>query len=196
MTNPMDSAGGGALVFYDLEMTAWPGSQERDWSEDWEFREIIQIGAVRVRNAAGLPEADRFLCHVSPTRNPVLSDYIVALTGIEQRVIDTEGFDFEEALAVFEEFCDGARAILSYGEDHEVIAENCVLNDLPPPDLSRFGDVRTALPEAVRSRIAGVTSHDLPTLVGLEPIGRAHDAMDDAVSIARAVRELRARGEI
>jgi inhibitor of KinA sporulation pathway (predicted exonuclease) len=196
MTTLLDPSAPGSLVFYDLEFTAWPGSQARDWSEDWEFREVIQIGAVRVRNTEGLPEEDRLLCHVSPIRNPTLSDYIIDLTGIEQRVIDSEGFGFDEALAVFEAFCDGAHAVLSYGHDYDIIAENCALNGLPPPDLSRFDDVTGAFPESVRARLASLSSHELPTLVGLEPTGRAHDAMDDALSVALTVRELRSRGMI
>ena len=44
---------GGEFVLFDLEFTAWEGSLERGWSEPWEAREIIQIGAVRVKDDAG-----------------------------------------------------------------------------------------------------------------------------------------------
>lgn len=187
-------ARGGELVFYDLEMTAWPGSQERDWSETWEHREIIQIGAVRVRDDAALTEIDRMLCHVTPAINPTLSDYIVELTGIEQSVIEAEGFDFDEALTVFMEFGAGARAVLAYGADRDILAENCALNDLPVPDLARFGSAKDLLAVHAGSEFGASTSHDLPTLVGLEPTGRAHDAMDDAECVAATIRALRARG--
>lgn len=197
MTDPFSpDARGGELVFYDLEMTAWPGSQERDWSEDWEHREIIQIGAVRVRDDAALTEVDRMLCHVTPTINPVLSDYIVELTGIEQAAIETEGFEFEEALTVFLEFCAGARAVLAYGEDRSIVAENCALNGLPPPNLAQFDSIKGHLAVRMGTEFGESTSHELPTLMGLEPTGRAHDAMDDADCVASTLRALRARGHL
>ena len=96
---------GGDIVIFDLEFTAWEGSLERGWSEPWEAREIIQIGAVRVKDDAKLTEVGRLVMLVTPTKNPQLSDYIIALTGIDQDAIDTEGFDFEEALDVFMDFC-------------------------------------------------------------------------------------------
>lgn len=35
-------------MIYDLEFTTWPGAQERNWTGPGEFREIVQIGALRV----------------------------------------------------------------------------------------------------------------------------------------------------
>jgi len=34
---------------WDTEFTAWEGSWQRGWSEDWEHREIISIAAIRVK---------------------------------------------------------------------------------------------------------------------------------------------------
>jgi len=123
-THPQDpfdpNQKGGDIVIFDLEFTAWEGSLERGWSEPWEAREIIQIGAVRVKDDAKLTEVGRLVMLVTPVKNPQLSDYIITLTGIDQDAIDTEGFDFEEALDVFMDFCEGARAILSYSGDPDV----------------------------------------------------------------------------
>jgi inhibitor of KinA sporulation pathway (predicted exonuclease) len=76
------------LVVFDLEWTAWPGSFERDWSGPGELREIIQFGAVKADVANNLAETGHFECFARPTVNPILSDYIIALTGITQPDVD------------------------------------------------------------------------------------------------------------
>ena len=50
----------GRVVVFDLEWTAWEGSIQRGWSEDWEHREIVQIGAVLVDALAGFKSIDSF----------------------------------------------------------------------------------------------------------------------------------------
>jgi hypothetical protein len=48
----------GDFVVADLEYTAWEGALARGWSAPGDFREIVQIGAVRVARAGvSLPEA-------------------------------------------------------------------------------------------------------------------------------------------
>lgn len=195
--DPLDPAlRGGEIVLFDLEFTAWEGSLERGWSEPWEHREIIQIGAVRVRDDAALTELGRLLCYVSPVRNPELSAYIVDLTGIDQATIDHEGFDFPEALEVFLDFCDGARAVLSYSGDPDVLAENCRLHGIAAPDWRGYGELDGSLARRAGPEFGQSTSYQLPTLVGLEMTGRAHDAMDDSLAIAETLRVLRQRGTI
>ncbi|MEQ8443635.1 MAG: 3'-5' exonuclease [Alphaproteobacteria bacterium] len=189
--DPFDASPSGEIVLFDMEFTAWEGSQERDWSEDWEYREIIQIGAVRVKDDAKFREIDRLLLYVTPVRNPKLSDYIINLTGIDQDTIDDTGFDFPEALDIFMDFCDGARAILSYSGDPHVLVENCQLHGLKPVKTDRFGELYRVLGKRAGPEFAQTSSFDLPRLVGKPNDGRAHDAMDDAIAIATTLRVLR-----
>ncbi|MDF1749487.1 MAG: exonuclease domain-containing protein [Alphaproteobacteria bacterium] len=185
---------GGEFVIFDLEFTAWEGSLERGWSEPWEAREIIQIGAVRVKDDATLTEVGRLVMLVTPVKNPQLSDYIMALTGIDQTAIDDEGFDFEEALDVFMDFCEGARAILSYSGDPDVLVENCKLHGVKAPKWARFADICGILGKRAGPEFATSHSNQLPKLVGLEPDGKAHDALDDSLAILSTLRVLRNRG--
>ena len=37
------------FIIFDTEFTAWKGSQERDWSGENEERELVQIGALKVK---------------------------------------------------------------------------------------------------------------------------------------------------
>ena len=70
------------FVAVDLKYTSWEGSLERGWSRPHEHREVVQIGAVRLDAGNGFAEVDALDVLVRPQRNPVLSEYFVALTGI------------------------------------------------------------------------------------------------------------------
>ena len=73
------------IVIFDTEFTAWEGSMQRQWSLDWEHREIIQIAAVKVElTLSGAQVVSSFNTLVKTVINPTLSDYIIQLTGIEQ----------------------------------------------------------------------------------------------------------------
>ncbi|GAB2687768.1 exonuclease domain-containing protein [Aliiglaciecola aliphaticivorans] len=94
-------------VLFDKEFTAWHGSKQRNWSENWEHRELIQIAAVKIRmtrDSASILASFNEL--IRPTINPQLSDYITNLTGIEQAMIDEMGVDFASALKQFHLFCN------------------------------------------------------------------------------------------
>ena len=36
------------FILFDTEFTAWEGSQERNWSLEWEYRELISVSALKV----------------------------------------------------------------------------------------------------------------------------------------------------
>ena len=67
------------VLGFEPDKTAWERSIERCWSEDWEHREIVQIGAVLVDAAADFEQLDSFNRFIKPTRNPLLSNYFTAL---------------------------------------------------------------------------------------------------------------------
>jgi inhibitor of KinA sporulation pathway (predicted exonuclease) len=81
----------GDFVLADLEYTSWDGAMARDWGGPGEFREIVQIGAVKVTRAGGWHEVDALMVLVRPTLNPVLSDYFTNLTGITDADIARAG---------------------------------------------------------------------------------------------------------
>jgi inhibitor of KinA sporulation pathway (predicted exonuclease) len=72
----------GMFIIADLEYTSWECALESGWSAPGQFREIVQIGAVRVDAGDGFAEMAHFSMLVRPTINPELSDYFVTLTGI------------------------------------------------------------------------------------------------------------------
>lgn len=117
------------VIVFDTEYTSWEGSNERKHSGENEHREIIQIGAIKLRK-----ENNKYCVidkinnigyiYVKPKINTVLSEYITNLTGITNQNIIDEGYTFEEALKIFSQFC-GNNQVYSYGDDfNDVIVEN------------------------------------------------------------------------
>ena len=127
---------------------------------------------------------------VHPVKNPQLSDYFINLTGISQKRLDREGQDLEAALAAFAEFASGVSDFFAYGEDGDIIAENCGFQNLHNPlSGSRTINVRAAITKAYGLG-KSITSADLPTATGLAKPGetlQAHKALDDARAVAQVL---------
>lgn len=180
----------GTVVVADLEYTSWEGALERGWSGADEYKEVVQIGAVRIDAAAGFAERAAFSAVVRPILNPVLSDYFVDLTGISNDDLARDGRDLAAALGDFAAFVGGA-PVLSHGRDDIVIAEDCALKDIADPFADH--DWRNVAPviRAVTGR--KLQSGELPAQFGLRNEGAAHDALADARALAAVLGHLRSR---
>jgi inhibitor of KinA sporulation pathway (predicted exonuclease) len=188
------AATGQPLVVMDLEYTAWEGSVAANWSRPGEYREIVQIGAVRLD--PDLAEVGSFVRYVRPVKNPLLSAYLINLTGITQQILDDEGTDFSTAIREFAQFAAGSAKVLSNGPDGEVLMENCTWSGIACPlDASLLCDIRPQLAAALSASDTDVDSWKLPSLVGSAPPGRAHDALSDARSVTAALRFLFGAGQ-
>jgi inhibitor of KinA sporulation pathway (predicted exonuclease) len=106
---------------FDLEFTSWAGALEQDWGAPGQLREIVQIGALRLREDFSVVE--EFEALVRPVANPQLSAYFTQLTGIDQKSVEQEAVSPAEALGDFLGFCRG-QSVLSYGNDMVVLGEN------------------------------------------------------------------------
>ncbi|MEV5531430.1 3'-5' exonuclease [Streptomyces prunicolor] len=109
------------FVVFDLEFTSWRGALEQDWGLPGQLREIVQIGALRLREDCSVVEEYEAL--VRPVVNRQLSDYFTELTGIDQETVDRDGLPAAGALGDFLGFCRG-QSVLSYGNDMVVLGEN------------------------------------------------------------------------
>ena len=179
------------LVVFDLEWTAWPGSFEHDWTGPGEMREIIQFGAVKADVASGLTEIGHFECFARPTGNPVLRDYITALTGIRQPDVDG-ALPFAETWPAFREFInDGEPLICCNGYDPMVLGENCAFNDIDDDMLDlKFHNLRPMIIEALGRGGEAPVSADLASLFGLAVTHQSHTALGDSRTILDALRHL------
>jgi inhibitor of KinA sporulation pathway (predicted exonuclease) len=182
------------FILFDTEYTAWEGSRESDWKKPGQYKEIIQIGALKVEGAT-LAEKGEFSIFVKPVKNPELSDFITNLTGITQEVVDSKGVSLENALLNFSKFV-GDLEMYSYGIDAQVIKENCDLLGIDfPLKMESCHNLRPMMyPELAARNIPGYESYTSGTLLeafGKEG-GRAHDAVNDMRNLLVVLRELRA----
>ncbi len=180
------------LVIYDTEYTAWEGSIARNWKGPGEHREIVEIGAIRLSRTE-LAEEGAFSVLVRPERNPVLSDYFVALTGITNAMVAAEGESLASALTGFDAFA-GKAPLYAYGRDDKVMGETAALQGIAF-DAARWSthDLRDWFARAGLD-VTRLHSSDLAPAAGAPKAERPHRALDDARAIAAAIRALTAKG--
>jgi inhibitor of KinA sporulation pathway (predicted exonuclease) len=177
------------FVVFDLEWTAWEGSQARRWTGPGEQREVYDIGAVMVEGEA-FTMTGQFRQLVTLELTPALPAYSTNLTGITQADIDTEGISFSAAIEKFAAFA-GDRHCYCWGTDGEVIAENCQLKKVPNPfSKDSFRNMRDVF------KAAGIPADDYHSSTIVEYFGQhnqhtAHQGLDDALNIVEALRLLR-----
>jgi len=172
------------FVIYDTEFTSWEGAFERGWSGPNEFRELVQIGALKVNEELAVIE--ELLIYLKPLRNPELSDYFKDLTGISQEEVDERGEEPKKALAHFSEWVGGI-PMYAFGRDGDVIMDNCKLLEMDCPfKPEHFHDVRDVF---IKHGIQAdeYQSGTILKAFGKEPSRQAHDALNDARSILDAL---------
>jgi len=180
------------VVVFDLEFTAWPGSMEHRWLRPGEYREVVQIGAVKVETA-GFNEVATFNALAKPRLNPHLSRYFETLTGVTNVTLARDGVDFDEAYRAFVAFADGTQ-ICAYGRDDLVLGDNLKLYGLRamPPLPPYTNIVPWLVDQGIDPR--GLHACDIASATGADFDGRRHDALDDARSVALGIATLVARG--
>lgn len=110
------------MTIFDLEYTAWECSMARSWLTPGEFREVVQIGAMKLDADSFAVQAE-FEVLVRPRFNPVLSTYFEKLTGISSVQVAAQGVDFGTAYDRFLAFA-GEGPVAAFGRDEKVLEEN------------------------------------------------------------------------
>lgn len=164
---------------------------ERAWKGPGEHREIIHIGAVEI--SASLTETAALDLLVRPRINPVLSDYITALTGITNAQMAERGIDYAEALPKFLNFVAG-RPFVCFGRDDIVLRENLALygleNTIQVPNAVNIAPWLRA--NGIDTK--GLHACDTARAAGVEHTTGDHNALEDSRSVAKAIRALIAKG--
>jgi inhibitor of KinA sporulation pathway (predicted exonuclease) len=169
-------------VIFDLEFTAWEGSMQSRWTRPGEHTEVVQFGAVKL-DAESLKEVGCFEMLVRPRINPVLSDYLVALTGVTNEAVAARGVDFITAYRAFLDFVGDARAF-AHGRDDLIIAGNLKLYgwDGAFPALGYSNAVTWFAAQGID--LNGKRACDVAEAAGAVFEGRRHDALSDARGVA------------
>ena len=160
------------------------------WLRPGEYREVVQIGAVKV-DAASLAVLDSFEILVRPRLNPVLSPYLEKLTGIGNDDVREKGRDFAQAYDAFLAFCAGA-VTSAFGRDDLVFEENLRLYGLAR-SAPAFRDSRPWF-RANGLDTCGVYSCDVGPKLGVPFEGQTHSALADSQSVAAGMKVLISRG--
>jgi len=178
-------------VVFDLEFTAWESSMANQWLRPGEFKEIVQIGAVKVDSAFATGELLDVL--VRPRLNPVLSPYLEQLTGITNEELRSRGVDFADAYRAFTDFAGGL-PIIAYGRDDLVFVDNLRLYGIKnAPPLPPYINIVPWMGEQGVD-VRGLHSCDVGPMAGVPFSGHKHNGLDDARSVAAGIRMLIARG--
>lgn len=165
---------------------------ENRWLRPGEFREVVQIGAVRVDVSTWQIVAE-FETLVRPRINGTLSSYFETLTGITNAKLAQRGVDLCDAYRHFVAFAQND-PIASFGRDDLVLTRNLALYGIW--DAQPLPVHHNIAPWLNESGVAtkGLHACDIARACGAEFAGREHDALDDARSLAIGARRLIAQG--
>lgn len=181
------------LLVMDFEATC-----EDKRSDDFPH-EIIEFPAVLV-NVLSCKIVAEWRRYVRPVINPVLSDFCVSLTGIQQEIVDKA----EEMPAVLDQF-QAWLAEHKLGTEHtfglvtdgpfdvgRFLRLSCAQYSTPVPNwASRWINVRKAFANFYRpSRQSAPGLQQMLTRLDLSFQGNPHSGLDDARNIARVVERL------
>ena len=179
------------IVVFDTEYTTWEGAMERDWSGDYEYREIVQIAAQKI-DLQHEVVIDSYEKKVLPRINPILSEYFQSLTGISQEEVDKYGVDF---LEMYKSFVDWAGDCTKYAynknekkqADFVVIKENIDLYELEfEIDENEYGNLASVY-QGIGVDTHNYNSGSLYKAFGLTLEGQEHNAMHDVNSLVQSL---------
>jgi inhibitor of KinA sporulation pathway (predicted exonuclease) len=181
-----------SVTVFDLEYTAWECSMARSWLTPGQFREVVQIGAVKL-DADSFQILQEFEILVRPRFNPVLSPYFEELTGITNQEVTARGVDFHTAYDRFLAFV-GQNPIAAFGRDEKVLEENLRLYGIKDArTLPLFYDLRGWFAvQGLDPR--GRLSCDIGPALGIPFKGHRHNALDDAKSLAVGMEVIASKG--
>jgi inhibitor of KinA sporulation pathway (predicted exonuclease) len=166
------------ILYLDLELTCWEGGTPPpgQWSE------IIQVGIVEV-NTRTLSLTRSHNYFVKPCYSKV-SAYCTELTGITQETVDRYGRPLVEVKrSILKQFGTSNKLVVAWGNDDRVIDfGNCVSGEVRVCD--RFLNLGHLF-KLTYGLTANTSLYAAMAMLGVEPTGRQHDALDDATNLAR-----------
>lgn len=192
-------------VIFDCEFLCIRGSQSRFWCAAIDPDPVIaQIGAVKIGLEAPYPILETFKAYVEPHDRHGdrydIDPFFTELTGITDEHISRDGKPLPVALADLDQFSEGAM-FWSWGKDElNMIAISCYVEGiapvLPAPRFDNAVKLLLAAGMPVED-LARTPSNKLADYYGIEhPALQAHDALDDARSVAYTLQYLLQTGKL
>lgn len=192
-------------IILDCEYLATEDAPRRFWCGPYDPDPVVaQIGAVKLRLDDDASILDTRRIHVKPVDRHgaacAIDPFFTKLTGIMAETIETEGVPLAQALADLDRFSEGAR-FWSWGKDElNLMAISCYVAGVAPPiPARRFDNACKLLLQAGMpyEEVKKTRSSTLAAALGVEhPPLKAHDALDDALSVAYALQHLLQAGRL
>lgn len=193
------------IVIFDCEYLTKAGAMGRMWSDHNDPDPIVvQIGAVRLDLDDDARIVDQIKIYIKPedrhgTPYP-LDPYFVDLTGVTNEVIDRDAVDLGSALREFDAFSRGT-SLWSWGKDELfALGVSCFIHGITPPIApARFGNLKLILSKAGMpdADIKSTSSGEIADYYDVgNPSLSKHDALDDTLSLAQALKHLMTLGHL
>ena len=168
------------FAIIDLEWTSWKNSLKRNWSLEWEHREIIQIGTIKCNNEKIIRKKN---IYIKPKLNKELSSYVQILTGITQHKINTQSIKLENALTELEKFFKNVDTIYCNGLDKKIFSENCKLYNITDPlFLKKIINIGPKISQKLNIKNHHFISGNLNEILGFKSLNK-HNALSDCINI-------------
>ena len=171
-------------IVLDMEWNQpWPGSPSAKKVLPVQIRgEIIQIGAVRIRDGKA---ADEFQIMIRPKYYRHLNRRVSKLTGIKEARLKEEGVPFPEAMEKFRAWCGEQIVFLTWGfDDIAILRENLQLFGLTTEWTNRWFNAQMIFNAQTDGSNAQKALKTAMEIFGIEATRPAHDALGDAYHTA------------
>jgi inhibitor of KinA sporulation pathway (predicted exonuclease) len=176
----------------DLEWTSWQNNyfgkyKQFEKRSAKQKKEVIQIGAIKINENFKIIK--KLNIYVKPKINPELSKYIIQLTGITQKTIDSKGLNFKEAFNIFYKFTKKSKIICN-GTDENILKKNLAFNKINK--IVKIINIKKLL--ITKYKIPRDYCHSplIQSYFGYKIIKKnMHNALHDCISILRALRQIK-----
>lgn len=192
-------------IVLDCEFLTAEGCLSRLWGGPHDPDPVVaQIGLVKIGLGGDFPVLDTRRIYVVPRNRAgdrtALDPFFTSLTGVTENDITSHGISLSQALEDTMAFADGAR-LWSWGKDEfNMVAVSCYVAGIAPCiPATQFGNAGALLLRAGMpyDDLKNTRSSQLADYFKLDhPVLRAHDALDDALSIACVLRHLLGKGDL
>jgi len=169
------------IAIFDMEWTSWKGSHKRNWSLNWEKKEIVQIGIILSNGFKNKIKKKKMYFKI---KKNILSNYFQILTGISQNDYNNFSMPFDKNFNKFLYFIKDADLILCNGKDKEILIENLIFNNIKiPKKFDKIKDIRPHLSRILKLEENEIVSSELPNILSIKHSLKKHDALSDSLAI-------------
>ena len=183
------------LSIIDLEWTSWKGSKSRNWSLEFEKKDIVEFGIISFED---FNSKKIFKKNFHFKTKSEITNYFTKLTKITKEYNIKVGKDFDFNFLEINRLLNKSNVILCNGLDKEVIIENFKIRDKKIPFfVKKIKNISIILSNCFNDEKNHVISSDLLEILDLKNnIKYKHRAADDAHAIFLALKYLIKKNKI